>query len=389
MPGELVTDLPYLSGETLYALVLDDTGQVWNGTAFVPVADADWASYAVPMVEQGTTSGLFVGDMPAVATDTYAISVRHQTGAAPAVTDPAVATGTLAWYGPATTPGGGPAPPPTLQPNTTATTLYGVPLDGKRRAVVTQAGVATSIPLVLADAHNQPVNLDTIPGAAVACRAREAVLGGATYTLAVTVTAPDQGAVQVALPADACGGAGIYDLATAVQDGTGTPIWVRTWGLYHEPGLFAATPGGPPAVDDLRLHLRDSDPGENLLTDAHAFDTADLAAAAVRAVRAYNETNPPLTCRYSSRNFPDRDLWIDGAVAALLQMAAEFYRKNHLPHAAGGISVDDLGKARDFDQAAARRWEQYLARIRERKVARNMLEGFGAAGSEYGYGWWW
>jgi len=70
MAGELVIKLP--TGLTLKALVLNENRtQRWDGSAFVAissVADADWETGMVDMVEQvtddSTATGIYVGDFP-------------------------------------------------------------------------------------------------------------------------------------------------------------------------------------------------------------------------------------------------------------------------------------------------------------------------------------
>ncbi len=54
-----------LPTETLYALLFDEAGNVWNGSALVTWTEADWASYALTLTQQGTASGIFTGSLPA------------------------------------------------------------------------------------------------------------------------------------------------------------------------------------------------------------------------------------------------------------------------------------------------------------------------------------
>jgi hypothetical protein len=91
MAGEL--QLPYDSGLTLYAHVLNASGQRWNGSAFETYNEANWTTYDVALTEQGA-SGLYVGDFAAAGI--YEALVYQQAGATPAVTDaPPVGQGTI------------------------------------------------------------------------------------------------------------------------------------------------------------------------------------------------------------------------------------------------------------------------------------------------------
>lgn len=99
MAAELKTS--YTSAQTLYAILLSAEGQAWNGASLEPIQDANWPAYAIPLVEQGTASGIYVGDFPPgiIASGTYTAVVHHQQDAAPAVGDPAVAAGEVRWSG--------------------------------------------------------------------------------------------------------------------------------------------------------------------------------------------------------------------------------------------------------------------------------------------------
>jgi hypothetical protein len=90
-----------VTGRTLYAVVRSSTAAIWNGSALVSFNDANWATYAVGLIEQGS-SGFYIGDFPAVAAGTYNFEVRNQAGGSPAIspaTDAAVGIGQVEWDG--------------------------------------------------------------------------------------------------------------------------------------------------------------------------------------------------------------------------------------------------------------------------------------------------
>ena len=88
------------AARTLYAVIENPAGQVWNGSSFAAYADANWAAYAVSVPEQGT-SQQYVGNMPAGITTAarYSVIIYERQGAGAAVTDPVVGQGILDWTG--------------------------------------------------------------------------------------------------------------------------------------------------------------------------------------------------------------------------------------------------------------------------------------------------
>lgn len=88
------------SAVTLYAVVLNSVGQFWNtaGAAFEAFNAANWADYDIYLTEQSTT-GIYLGDFPAVAAGFYNIAILLRAGGSPAVTDDTIAAGVLGWDG--------------------------------------------------------------------------------------------------------------------------------------------------------------------------------------------------------------------------------------------------------------------------------------------------
>ena len=87
------------SGATLYAVVRNADGEVWNGSAFEAYATANLGTYDLPMAEQGTASGYYTADFPAAAAGIYAVSVYEQAGASPAEGDALLTGGAIDWAG--------------------------------------------------------------------------------------------------------------------------------------------------------------------------------------------------------------------------------------------------------------------------------------------------
>lgn len=97
MAGEL--QATYATGATLYAILRNTAGAVYNGSTFDATPTAgEWANYDIAMAEDDTT-GLFRGTMPAVAAGAYSFEARLQAGGSPAETDRVVGQGRILWSG--------------------------------------------------------------------------------------------------------------------------------------------------------------------------------------------------------------------------------------------------------------------------------------------------
>jgi hypothetical protein len=99
MANEILTE--FLTGETLYALVFNAVGQIYNTAlaAFETPGSANWADYDVAMVESATNTQIYRGSMPAVAAGSYWISIRWEAGDSPDVGDFTVDGKAIEWSG--------------------------------------------------------------------------------------------------------------------------------------------------------------------------------------------------------------------------------------------------------------------------------------------------
>lgn len=90
------------SGQTLYAVVHNTTGQLWNGTTFETFTAGHWSSYATSLVEQasgGTGTGYYIGAFPsAIGSGKYSI-VLYQSGGSPTLGDVAIGSSQIYWNG--------------------------------------------------------------------------------------------------------------------------------------------------------------------------------------------------------------------------------------------------------------------------------------------------
>src|SRR3990167_7755775 len=85
---------------TLYARIMNSSGQIWNGTTFEAYTAANYANYDIAMTEQGN-SAVYVANFPTTITTggTYEYYVHRQSGASPAEGDPITGTGNIDWSG--------------------------------------------------------------------------------------------------------------------------------------------------------------------------------------------------------------------------------------------------------------------------------------------------
>lgn len=128
--------------------------------------------------------------------------------------------------------------------------------------------------------------------------------------------------------------------------------------------------------NDIRFWLRDNEPEMNTLLDDFEFKPEEIRQAITYAQDYWNETPPYIGSMDYDRN-PFRFHLLQGTVGNLLFMAANSYRRNHLPYSAGGLTVDDQNKAQAYEAAGARIWEEYKQWVRLNKRSINASNGFG------------
>ena len=94
-----ILDLGGQTGRTIYFVIRNSSGQVWNGAAFETFNASNWANYDVAATEQGT-SGYYTATFPAAITaGKYTILAHRQIGGSPATTDPVFGVGIYYWNG--------------------------------------------------------------------------------------------------------------------------------------------------------------------------------------------------------------------------------------------------------------------------------------------------
>ena len=99
MASEL--QLSFRSGATVYFLIRNRAGQIWNGGSFEAYATANYSTYDVAASEQGTASSYYVADFPTLITTpgVYSVVAKQQIGGSPAETDPTIGSEDIDWGG--------------------------------------------------------------------------------------------------------------------------------------------------------------------------------------------------------------------------------------------------------------------------------------------------
>lgn len=288
-----------------------------------------------------------------------------------------------------------------VRPDTPRTRGYRVP-ERLRNVTVTEDQLAT-IELAILDHEGNPVDLtdydlgnagssisnseDSIPHADnIRMLVREYVGRGGTYAeAAVSVTDAPTGLVQVAVPEAVACNPGVYWAALQIMNASDQILFENSFLISVMPSVTKnrRRRHGMPTIPEIRLHLRDSSPEENYLLDAVTFSDAEIMACLGRCVDYWNDIMPPLRRKYTTETFPYRYQWLEGTIASLFKLAAEFYQKNDLQVSAGGVSVGDTAKAQWYLQQGQLRWAEFERWARSAKIAENVRGGFGGMHSIY------
>lgn len=287
------------------------------------------------------------------------------------------------------------------------TRVLGCEVPARRKALEVYQGQLATIDWTMLDQSGKSVDLsscgtfvdgDSTTGS-VKLRIREACLlpsCSTTIEITGTVADPTTGVVQFVLTTDATKLSGVFMAEAAVYNTDSQLIFVNQFSVIVTPTLAGSDPqqvNGMPPISEIRLHLRDSDPGENRLLANVQFDSAEIAFAILRPILYWNEAPPPVDRKHTTTNFPYRSNWLDGIVAQLYIMAAHWYRRNRaMLQSQGGLGVDDLNKAQEYEQIGESRWAEYQKWVQWKKVQFNAQSAVQSTGSAYGwvagyYGW--
>lgn len=273
------------------------------------------------------------------------------------------------------------------------TKLYGDSLYGKQRGVRVDQGTNAWLRLVLYSQVTGGPLIITVgqysSPPTVAVRYREATGQlPCTYDGEDATLASDGRSVVLPIPAELRDCPGVYRGQVRVVDATGEERVRDEFLLLVERGMWltdGTSPGndrGPPTVLEIQTATRDH-PSANRLLGNYAWDAAEIGTALVAAVQQYNSEFPPLPRGFATTTFPIawRRPWIDGALAHLFEIAAEYHRRGHLPYDAAGLKVDDLAKEKDYAKAAQFYAERFVRFVRLKRSEQNIAAAWGSLGS--------
>jgi hypothetical protein len=293
------------------------------------------------------------------------------------------------------------------------TFVDGCPVDQKLRCHEVQMGQYARLQWVMKDRSGNPVDLSSCFPAisasesdsqdfdaagdlqyGVTLRLRE--LSGmdpntdGVFSVAVDIVSDSVGEVLSApLPTALVRDPGIYLEEWGVFDREKRLLFSNQCFCFVTRGLFGISEQpaewnvGPPTLSEIQLSLRDSDPTENPLLDNIEFDAAEIAQAVTRSLSYWNESSPPLRPFQTTKTFPFKELWLRGIQAYLFEIAANHYRRNHLPYAAGGMQIDDKNKEQSYAVMASRLMQDFRDAVAVKKVEINTQLFTGWSASPY------
>ena len=277
------------------------------------------------------------------------------------------------------------------------TTVEGTPVPAKMRAVkITQAQQAKVL-WTMTDPDGNPVDFTDLQaaGCSVVFWFHESLSmapgQGINKLIPGVIVDASHGQVQGDFEdaATTCG-PGIYIIDVGVLDNKNSLVFSNRFYLIVENSQFAAQQSnlGPLTVAELRLSLRDVDRDGNLWLASFEWDLAEIAQCIIRPIAEFNESPPPLDQQYNTSTFPYRYNWLKASQAYMLQIAAFWYMRVHLPYQAGGLSIDDKNKADIYwrtSQQLMQEWKQWMQFT---KVRANAEGAYQSMGSSYGnFGW--
>lgn len=269
-------------------------------------------------------------------------------------------------------------------------TVEGNAAPGRMLAVSCWAGQPVTIRWVMRNPEGNPVDFSDISTPTVKARIRESLVirSDIPFTeitgIVVDATA---GRVDIPLTKEAIIAPGISKCDVAVLDSNDNIVFSNQFWIIVNRNSWDLEEGvkGPPTLAEIRLHLRDSCPEDNLWLAVEEFDPAEIAACIERPVQYWNEALPPIDVYYNTANFPYRFNWLNGIIAGLYTIAARWYLRVHLPYNAGGIAVDDKNKFKEYAMLGQKLWAEYAEWVIKKKAQFNAEAAVRSTLSPYSY----
>ena len=135
-----------------------------------------------------------------------------------------------------------------------------------------------------------------------------------------------------------------------------------------------------PALDEVRLQIRDSAPEDNHMMRDQEYDLAEICFSMIEALHAYNTAPPPINSYLFTNTFSMQADIMGGMLATLYQMSWEHRARNRLAYASGGVTVDDHWNYELYLKMAEDYKAKYALWIKKTKKALNSLLGWSSSG---------
>lgn len=255
-----------------------------------------------------------------------------------------------------------------------------------------RAGEAVNL-LELTDVSDASESVSESGEAQVIVRSKELVAptGGDNplREISAAIYDPEAGVLRFRLDTKMAPVTGVYQLSWGLKNSAGEIFATNETLLFVERSLYAFTGvstdyvSGPPSLEEIRLALLDHAGTNSMLSRVEFFDE-QIADAIAWPVRQWNESPPPVLPLLDTRSFPFREAWLGAVCGRLLLAAAHNYRREHLAYAAGGITLDDKNKEREYLAAASQLLKEWEVFRTHKKYELNLKAAAGWLGSPYG-----
>jgi len=276
-----------------------------------------------------------------------------------------------------------------------ATTVEGEVIREQMRTVHLRAGGSMTVQWHMIDDQGRSIDLTTCQGESsesslpldltVKLRMLDAALTNEDPEFDGFVSDYDEGLVGATVDTMITG-PGLFRSEFAVLDEFGVLLTSNVFYILVEPSLFLNSPyPGPPSMAAIRLHMRDSSPAENRLTDNYAWTDSEIVAAIQRPVEYWNEIPPPIGIIHTTQTFPYRFHWMEAISGLLMLQMVGSGMRNSFGYSAGGIQIEDSNKWQAYEEYGQRRWQTFQEFVRSKKVEINIGMGWGSFGSPYGH----
>ena len=233
-------------------------------------------------------------------------------------------------------------------------------------------GTEPIIRRTLYDMLGRPINVDDMT---VKYLVKEVNGEGHLFDIEAVVADGSSGEVQVFVPKELVTSPGMYlsDFQVFNKDDIllyQIPRWLEV--LPNYASNYATR---PLTIAELRLALKDY-PEFNGLLENVEFSDQELIWALMRPIDIWNSMPPILSTMTPTQFARYRGAWLWGSMAELFSLAANYYRREHLPYSASGLSIDDKDKAEAYMQAAEINGLKFKEFVERRKAELNILGGF-------------